>query len=198
MSPATAAKPSWLTVPADDALPHEVEQEIGPLAKKIGFIPNVARLLAITPAHFVRWWGYFDELMRGASGLSKTQREMVAVVVSAEARCPYCVTAHAAGLRLRVKDAAFVDRLAANYRQVELSQQDRVMLDFAAKLTRTPDECDEGDIARLREVGFSDADIVHLVEVAAFFNLGARLASGTGLVPNIEYHDLGRAAATEG
>lgn len=198
MSPATAANPSWLTVPAEDALPPEVDDAVGPIARKIGFTPNIARLLAITPAHFVRWWSYFDELMRGASGLSKTQREMIAVVVSAEARCPYCVSAHAAGVRLRVKDAAFVDRLAVNYRQVELPHQDRVLLDFAANLTRTPDECGEDDITRLREVGFTDADILHIVEVAAFFNLGARLASGAGLLPNVEYHELGRGAAAGG
>ena len=198
MSPATTANPSWLTLPAHDTTPPEVDAEVGPIAKKIGFLPNVARLLALTPEHLVRWWSYFDELMRGASGLSKTQREMIAVVVSAEARCPYCVTAHAAGVRLRVKDAAFVDRLAVNYRQVELPHQDRVMLDFAAKLTRTPDECGEGDITRLRQAGFSDADILHIVEIAAFFNLGARLASGSGLLPNVEYHELGRTTATEG
>lgn len=63
--------------------------EIGPIVERIGFVPNIARLLAITPQHFVSWWQYFDELMRGPSNLTKTQREMIAVVVSAEARCPY-------------------------------------------------------------------------------------------------------------
>ena len=198
MTAATTANPSWLTLPAKDPLPPEVDAEVGPIAKKIGFTPNVARLLAITPAHFVRWWSYFDELMRGPSGLSKTQREMIAVVVSAESRCPYCVAAHAAGARLRVKDAAFVDRLAVNYRQVELSAQDRVMLDYAVKLAQTPEECGEDDIVRLRDVGFTDADILHIVEVAAFFALGARLAVGTGLLPNVEYHQLGRTAVPEG
>lgn len=52
-------------------------------------MPNIARLLAVTPQPFVGWWRYFDDLMRGPSGLSKTQREMIAVVVSVEARCPY-------------------------------------------------------------------------------------------------------------
>jgi uncharacterized peroxidase-related enzyme len=198
MSPATIGNPSWLTVPAEDAMPHEVDDEVGPIAKKIGFTPNVARLLAITPAHFVRWWSYFDELMRGPSGLSKTQREMIAVVVSAESRCPYCVAAHAAGVRLRLKDAAFVDRLAVNYRQVDLSTEDQVMLDYAVKLAQKPDECCEDDIVRLRNVGFTDADILHIVEVAAFFALGARLAVGTGLLPNVEYHQLGRTAVSEG
>jgi uncharacterized peroxidase-related enzyme len=198
MSPANGVSPAWLAVPPADSLPDEVATAIGPIAKKIGFVPNVARLLAISPRHFTGWWGYFDALMRGPSGLSKTQREMIAVVVSAEARCPYCEVAHAAALRLRTKDPVLVDRLAVNYRHVELPRQDRMMLDFAVKLTHTPEACDEHDVARLREAGFSDADILHIVEVTAIFNYNVRLATATGLFPNAEYHQLGRTQATEG
>jgi uncharacterized peroxidase-related enzyme len=176
MSPATAANPAWLTVPPADGLPKEVAAEIGPVAKKIGFVPNVARLLATSPGHFMGWWRYFDELMRGPSGLSKTQREMIAVVVSAEARRSYCQAAHAAALRLRTKDPVLADRLAVNYRHVELARQDRVMVDFAVKLTHTPEACEEADVARLRDAGFSDADILHIVEVTAIFNYNVRLA----------------------
>lgn len=57
--------------------------EIGPIAEQIGFVPNIARLLAVTPRHVVGWWRYFDELMPGPSNPTKTQREMIAVVVSA-------------------------------------------------------------------------------------------------------------------
>src|SRR5512138_2783978 len=155
MSPANSANPAWLTVPPADGLPEAVAAEIGTVAEKIGFVPNIARLLAISPEHFTGWWRYFDELMRGPSGLSKTRREMIAVVVPAEARCPYCEAAHAAALRLRTKDPALADRLAVNYRHVELPAQDRVMLDFAVKLTHMPEECEQGDVARLREAGFT-------------------------------------------
>ena len=198
MSPATTASPAWLSVPSADSLPEQVAAGIGPVAKKIGFVPNVARLLAISPDHFTGWRWYFDELMRGPSGLSKTQREMIAVVVSAEARCPYCETAHAAALRLRTKDPALADRLAVNCRHVELPAQDRVMLDFAVKLIHTPEACEEGDVARLREAGFSDADILHIVEVTAIFTYNVRLATATGLFPNAGYHALGRAVYKEG
>ena len=81
--------PAWLPVPHGDDLAEEVDETIRPISDKIGFVPNIARLLAITPRHFVGWWSYFDDLMRGESGLTKTQREMIAVVVSVEARCPY-------------------------------------------------------------------------------------------------------------
>jgi uncharacterized peroxidase-related enzyme len=198
MSPANSASPAWLSVPPADGLPEQVASGIGPVAKKIGFVPNVARLLAISPDHFTGWWRYFDELMRGPSGFSKTQREMIAVVISAEARCPYCQAAHAAALRLRTKNPDLADRLAVNYRHVELPARERVMLDFAVKLTHTPEECEEADVTRLREAGFGDADILHIVEVTAIFNYNVRLATATELFPNAEYHTLGRTTAMEG
>ena len=195
MSRGSEQKAAWISVPSPDELPAEVATEIGDVSERIGFLPNVARLLAVTPRHFVGWWKYFDELMRGPSGLSKTQREMIAVVISAEAHCPYCLAAHAAALRLRTKDAALVDRLAVNYRHVELDPRDRAMLDFAVKLTDTPEECGLVDLEHLHEHGFNDEDILHIVEVTAIFNYNVRLATATGLFPNPEYHDLGRVSA---
>lgn len=134
--------------------------------------------------------------MRGPSGLSKTQREMIAVVVSAESHGPYCQAAHAAALRLRTKDDALVDRLAVNYRHVELDPRDRAMLDFAVKLTKAPEACGPSDLEQLRQVGYSDEDIPHIVEVTAIFNCNVRLATATGLLPNVEYHNLGRTTGT--
>src|SRR5918995_2053869 len=183
---------AWISAPRPDQLPGEVVAEISPVSERIGFVPNVARLLAVTPSHFFGWWRYFDELMRGPSGLTKTQREMIAVVVSAESGCPYCEAAHEAALRLRTKDAVLVEKLAANYRHVDLAPRDRVMLDFAVKLTKTPDQCEQSDLAKLRDVGYTDEDILHIIEVTAIFNYNVRLATATGLVPNVEYYDLGR------
>ena len=88
-SPSGTRRDAWLPIPTGDALPEEVEATIRPISDKVGFVPNIARLLALDPRHFIGWWSYFDELMRGPSGLTKTQREMIAVVVSVEARCPY-------------------------------------------------------------------------------------------------------------
>ena len=100
--------------------------------------------------------------------------------------------AHGAALRLRTKDPVFVDHLLSNYRYADLEPADRAMLDFAVKLTRTPDQCSEQDVSALRDVGFSDEDILHITELTAIFNYNGRLANGLGLLPNAEYHQLGR------
>lgn len=62
---------AWIATPAPGDLPAEVAEEIGDVSKQIGFLPNVARLLAVTPDHFVRWWRYFDELMRDPRGSAR-------------------------------------------------------------------------------------------------------------------------------
>ena len=96
--------------------------------------------------------------------------------------------------------AAQADRLAAavmdDYRAAGLPPADVAMLDFAVKLTRTPGDSVEDDLTQLRDVGFTDEDILHIVEVTAIFNYNVRLATATGLFPNAEYHALGRTTAT--
>jgi len=87
------------------------------------------------------------------------------------------------------------DRLAVNYRHVELDPRDRAMLDFAVKLTKTPETWGLSDLERLRQAGYSDEDILHIVEVTPILNYNVRLATATGLFPNVEYHDLGRTTA---
>ena len=100
--------------------------------------------------------------------------------------------AHGAALRLRTKDPVFVDHLMSNYRYAELEPADRAMLDFAVKVTRAPDQCSEDDVRALRDAGFSDEDVLHIAELTAIFNYNGRVANALGLLPNAEYHRLGR------
>lgn len=100
--------------------------------------------------------------------------------------------AHGAALRLRTKDPVLVDHLLSNYRYAELKPRDRTMLDFAVKVTQTPDRCTEEDLSKLREAGFTDEDILHIAELTAIFNFNGRIANALGLMPNPEYHVLGR------
>lgn len=102
---------------------------------------------------------------------------------------------HAAALRLRTKDPALVDMLLANCRQADLDPRDRVMLDFAVKITRASEESQPADLERLRGVGFTDEEILHIVEITAIFTYNGRLANALGLVPNAEYHEMGRSPA---
>lgn len=181
-----------LHVPDEEDVPDEVKELWAQPLEKLGFVPNVLRVFALRPRHLLGWWAYYEELLRGESGLTKAQREMIAVVVSVTNRCHYCIVSHTAALRKLTKDPDFVDRLATGYKYAELEPRDQAMLDFAVKLTEASDRCTDEDVQALRDAGWNDEEIMDIAQVAAMFNLTNRLASGLGWVPNREYFSLGR------
>ncbi len=135
---------------------------------------------------------FYNDLMLAPSGLSKLEREMIAVVVSSQNRCYYCLTAHGAAVRQLSGDPVLGEMLVMNYRAAELEPRHRAMLDFAVKLTDAPWSVEEPDRARLREAGFSDRDIWDVAAVASFFNMSNRMASAVDMRPNREYHGQAR------
>ena len=183
---------TWLRVPAARSVPAEVRELWGKPLEKLGFVPNVLRVFALRPRHLLLWWAHYDELMRGDSGLTKAQREMIAVVVSATNRCHYCLVSHSAALRKLTGEPALVEQLATGYKYARVSVKERAMLDFAVRLTEESHRFAEADVQGLRKTGWSDEEIMDIAEVAAMFNFTNRLASGLGCVPNPEYFDLGR------
>jgi uncharacterized peroxidase-related enzyme len=164
----------------------------GKCQEKIGFVPNVLRAYAHDNAKLEAFAAFCNELMLAPSGLSKLEREMIAVVVSSQNRCYDCLTAHGAGARELSGDPALGELMATNDRAAWLEPRHRAMLDFAVLVTEAPWIVDEEDRDVLRAVGFSDRDIWDIAAVASFFNMTNRMASAVDMRPNPEYHDKGR------
>lgn len=183
---------TWLRVPTREELPGEVLDLWAPSLEKLGFVPNVLRLFALRPSHLLAWNAHYDELMKGESGLTRAEREMIAVVVSVANDCAYCIAAHSAALRKLTGDPALADQIAADHRTADIAGRMKAALDYSLKLTRSPQLMVEADTQELRDEGWSDEDVMDIAEVAAMFNFSNRLASGLGWVPNPEYEQLGR------
>ena len=156
--------------------------------EKIGFVPNVLQAYAHDDAKLQAFAGMYNDLMLAPSGLSKLEREMIAVAVSSVNRCYYCLTAHGAAVRALSGDPVLGEMMAMNYRAADLSTRHRAMLDFAVALTETPWLVEEADREELRRAGFSERDIWDIAAVAAFFNMSNRMASAVDMRPNREYH----------
>ena len=159
---------------------------------KLGFVPNVLLAYAFDMAKLEPFVAMYNELMLGDSGLSKLEREMIAVAVSSQNRCYYCLTAHGAAVRLYSGNPLLGEHLVMNYRVARLSKRQRAMLDFAVKLTASPWSVEEADRERLRRVGFTDREIWDISAVASFFNMSNRVASATDMRPNTAYHEQAR------
>lgn len=185
--PATA-----LDLPMVNPLPPETAAYFELCEEKLGLVPNVLRAYAFDIDKLNTFTAMYNNLMLADSRLSKLEREMIAVVVSSINRCWYCQVAHGAAVRALAKDPALGEALVMNYRVAPLTAKQRAMLDFAAKLTQAGDAVEEADRAGLRAVGFSDRDIWDISAVTGFFNMTNRVASGTAMEPNSDYHGMAR------
>jgi uncharacterized peroxidase-related enzyme len=160
--------------------------------EKLGFIPNVFKAYAFDNAKLRAFILMADDLMLADSGLSKLEREMIAVAVSAANHCHYCLTSHGAAVRQRANDPIMGELIGQNYRAADLPPRQKAMLDFAVKLTEHPDKMEEVDRQGLRRAGFKDRDIWDIAAVASFYNMSNRLAAAIEMRPNEEYHYMVR------
>ncbi|MFM7067677.1 MAG: peroxidase-related enzyme [Gammaproteobacteria bacterium] len=173
-------------------LPPDLARYFAVCEEKIGFLPNVLAAYSFDATKLRAFIDTYNDLMLGDSGLSKLEREMVAVVVSAANQCHYCLVAHGAAVRQLSGDPVLGEELVTNWRAAPLTERQRAMLQFAHLLTVAPAEVEDEDRAALRAAGFGDRDIWDLAAVTGFFNFSNRLASATDMRPNADYHRLAR------
>ena len=178
--------------PATAKLDPDLQKYFRVCEEKLGFVPNVLAAYSFDATKLRTFTGLYNDLMLGESGLSKLEREMIAVVVSSANRCYYCLTAHGAAVRQLSGDPQLGEMLVMNWRTAPLSARQQALLAFAHKLTATPAEVGEADRDALRGVGLVERDIWDAASVTGFYNFTNRVATATDMMPNSDYHAQAR------
>ena len=187
-----------LDLPMANPLRPETEKYFKLCTEKLGLIPNVLKAYAFDEDKLAAFSTLYNNLMLDESGISKLEREMIAVVVSSINSCYYCLTAHGATVRQLSGKPELGEQMVMNFRAASLSEREQTMLEFAEKLTKSPEAIVEEDRQALRDKGFSDRDIWDIAAVTAFFNMSNRVAAATDMRPNSEYHNMARQHANAG
>lgn len=184
--------PIRLDLPPVDPLPERTAKYFALCEEKLGLVPNVLMAHAFDIGKLDAFVAVYNDLMLGESGLTKLEREMIAVAVSACNRCYYCLVAHGAAVRELSGDPILGEQMVMNWRVADLPPRQHAMLAFATKLTERCHEVTQADRDALRDVGFSDRDVWDVASVAGFFNMTNRLATATEMKPNDAYHAMHR------
>jgi uncharacterized peroxidase-related enzyme len=166
----------------------DISEAEGPLAdiykdlvEKRGKVSNILKVHSLNPDAMGNHLDLYMTLMFGRSGLSRAEREAIAVVVSAENECEYCVNHHVEALRRYIKDEETLNMLATADGLETLEPRLSNIVRHAEKLTSAPGAMTESDLGELRAVGLSDSDILNVSLITAYFNFVNRLALGLGV-----------------
>ena len=172
---------SWIDVVEVEDADGKLAEVYAELIEKRGKVSNILKVHSLNPDAMGGHLDLYMTLMFGKSGLSRAEREAVAVVVSAVNECAYCVNHHAEALRRYIKDDETLDMLMTADGLETLEPRLSNIVRYAEKLTSAPEAMTESDLGELRAVGLSDKDVLDLSLIVAYFNFVNRIALGLGV-----------------
>ena len=177
---------SWIEEIDVDEADGKLARIYADLVVKRGKVSNILKVHSLNHDAMSNHLDLYMTLMFGKSGLSRAEREAIAVVVSATNDCAYCVGHHAEALRRHVKDDETLELLKNADELETLEPRFGAIVRQAVKLTSTPAAMAEMDLGELRAVGLSDKDILDLTLIVGYFNFVNRIALGLGVASSPE------------
>ncbi|MBA2668920.1 MAG: peroxidase-related enzyme [Gemmatimonadetes bacterium] len=171
---------TWIEVVGESEASDELKSVYERIKGARGKLSNIMQVQSLNPKAMAAHLDLYMALLFDRSGLTRAERELIAVVVSASNECEYCVSHHATALQAYWKDETRVRAAIHDYTKVELSARERAVADYAVALTRDPGCVTERNILAMRAEGLSDAEILNVNMITAYFNFVNRIAMGLG------------------
>lgn len=172
---------SWIEEVEIDEADGKLSEIYANLIRQRGKISNILKAHSLKPSAMGAHLDLYMTLMFGNSGLSRAEREAVAVVVSANNDCQYCVVHHAEALKRYIDDDETLGMLKNADGLETLEPRLSNIVRHAEKLTTAPGAMTESDLGELRAVGLDDKDILDLTLIVGYFNFVNRIAMGLGV-----------------
>lgn len=166
--------------------PEQAEGRLKEIYSKLeqerGQIAQVHKMQSLRPESIVKHMDLYMEIMFSKSELSRAQREMMAVVVSTSNNCGYCTTHHGSALNHYWRNNEKLQQLKKNFREVDISENDKMLCNFAEEVSLRPQNLENNDPTKsLRQFGFSDAAILDAGLVVSYFNFVNRMVMSLGI-----------------
>ena len=172
---------AWIKTIDPEAATGREKEVLDRIEKERGHIANVFRAESMEPDVLSHQVDIYVNLMMGPGPLTRGEREMIAVVVSAANKCAYGAVHHAEALEFLEKDPTALNKLLKEYISKHEAPRNKALLAYAAKLTLDPKDVTKEDIDDLREAGLTDEEILRANLIAAYFNFSNRVSLGLGV-----------------
>lgn len=171
----------WIKAVEPKSADGRTKQVYSRIMKERGHLANIFLAQGTDPEILDHHLELYVDLMMGPGPLSREEREMIAVIVSAANKCTYGAVHHAEALETVEKDPLAMKKLVKEYLTKHETPRNKALLAYAAKLTLTPKDITKDDIKDLKDAGLSDAEILRANLIASYFNFSNRIALGLGV-----------------
>ncbi len=174
------------TIPEDGA-PAGVKEMYDSHTRKLGYVPNYARIFSHRPEVMEAWGGLLRSIR---DNMDLRRFELVTLAAARALRSSYCMLAHGSILRRKFYNSEELSSIASDHRRSNLTEAEMAMMSFAEKIVRDAASMTRGDVEDLRNHGFSDAEIFDLAATAAARCFFSKILDALGADPDENYLEL--------
>lgn len=174
-------KLAWIKEIDNSEAKGDLKKIYDQILEERGKIANILKVHSLNAQALKNHLSLYLDAMFQATSLDREQCELIAVIVSNENDCEYCIAHHSKALNYYWKEKERIEALREEYKAVNLSQEELRMVEYAIKLTDDPKSIEKSDIKGLRQVGLTDRQIHDLTLVVSYFNFVNRIALGLGV-----------------
>jgi uncharacterized peroxidase-related enzyme len=167
---------TWIKIESEDTTNVKVKQLFNKTkniyTKKIS---DTVKLTSQTPEVSECLYDLDRAIESAQTNITVREREIAALLVSIMVGCVHCTASHTEKLEKITRTPKLAEQMKKDYRKAELSPRELKIAEFTEKVTKYPNKCKEADIKALRNIGLVDRDILHIVEIIAYYNYSSRL-----------------------
>jgi uncharacterized peroxidase-related enzyme len=157
---------SRIKIPVREETPEASQPVLDKVEKMLGFVPNLQRLMSISPAALTGWAGLMGQL---STTLDVKTRDGIALAVSEADGCNYCLAAHSYIAHNLAKIDA--DEISINREGKSSDPKRQAAIMFAKRLIETAGKVSDDEFESVRKAGWSDANIIETIALTAQFLL---------------------------
>jgi uncharacterized peroxidase-related enzyme len=172
---------AWIRTISHDEASGRTKEVYDRILNERDHVANIFLAQGMEPSILEKNMELYQEILLGQGPLSREEREMIAVIVSAANRCAYGAVHHSEALEKVEHDNGALYKLIKEYSEKAETPRNKALLAYAAKITLDPKDITADDISDMREAGLDDEEILRATLVAAYFNFSNRISLSLGV-----------------
>jgi len=149
-------------------IPADVQEIYTEIESAFGKVPNLFKTYSHFPPLLKANWGKVKALMMQGK-LSRKTKEAIAVLVSKDNSCSYCVAAHTTALKSIGVTEEEIEIIENDIEKADFSERERALITFARRANKDPNKITDEEFALLRKAGANESEIVEALGVMELF-----------------------------
>ncbi len=157
-----------ISVVEKNEVSEDVQEIFTEIESAFGKVPNLFKTYSHFPALLKANWDKVKALMMQGN-LSRKTKEAIAVLVSKDNSCSYCVAAHTAALRSIGVTEEEIEMIENDIEKSDFTEKERKLITFARKANKDPNRIMDEEFKGLKKTGATEPEIVEALGVMELF-----------------------------